>query len=391
MQNSFLNFLTLLVYKHRSKHIAIFLISTLLIAVLSSFIFLSASIKHDSLEALKQQPDFTVQRLQGGRSVDIPIKRIEDYSNITGVSYVSARVFGRYFTPDRKHYFTVIGVDLFDEQLVKWINEILGKTDIKKFLSKNSMIIGSGVKEYLHKNYYDDYFNFTTPSGKNIKVDIFSSFDKQSNIISSDFVLMQIDLAREILGIDPNFATDIILNIPNPAERENVKFKLLSKNYDTRVITKDELFKEYENLFNYQGGIFLVGFIVCLITFMLILYQRYSMINSSDKKEIAILRAVGWSIKDVIKLKLTESLTIAILAFFTGTIAAYIYVFYFGAPILKNIFIGFGNLTADINFTPVINIADVVSLFLIFIIPFTASILIPVWKIAVTDSTEALK
>ncbi len=391
MQNSFLNFLTLLVYKHRSKHIAIFLISTLLITVLSSFIFLSASIKHDSLEALKQQPDFTVQRLQGGRSVDIPIKRIEDYSNITGVSYVSARVFGRYFTPDRKHYFTIIGVDLFDEQLVKWINEILGKTDIKKFLSKNSMIIGSGVKEYLHKNYYDDYFNFTTPSGKNIKVDIFSSFDKQSNIISSDFVLMQIDLAREILGIDPNFATDIILNIPNPAERENVKFKLLSKNYDTRVITKDELFKEYENLFNYQGGIFLVGFIVCLITFMLILYQRYSMINSSDKKEIAILRAVGWSIKDVIKLKLTESLTIAILAFFTGTIAAYIYVFYFGAPILKNIFIGFGNLTADINFTPVINIADVVSLFLIFIIPFTASILIPVWKIAVTDSTEALK
>ncbi len=391
MQNSFLNFLALLVYKHKSKHIAVFLISTLLIAVLASFMFLTSSIKHDALIALKQQPDFTIQRLIGGRSVDIPIKRMEDYGNITGVSYVSARVFGRYFTPDRKRYFTIIGVDLFDEQLVKWVKEILGKTDIKRFLSKNNMIVGSSVKEYLHQNYYDSYFNFTTPYGKNVKVDIFGYLDKQSDIIGSDFILMRIDLAREILGIDSDFATDIVLNIPNPAERENIKFKLLSLNYDTRIITKDELFKEYENLFNYKGGVFLAGFIVSLLTFMLILYQRYSMINSSDKKEIAILRAVGWSIKDVIKLKLTESIVIAVMAFFTGIITAYVYVFYFGAPILKNLFIGFGNLPTSINFTPVVNTGELVSMFLIFIIPFTASILIPVWKIAITDSTEALR
>ncbi len=391
MQNSFLNFLTLLVYKHRSKHISVFLILTLLISLLSSFLFLSASIKHDSIEALKSQPDFTISRMIGGRSSDIEIKRIERYSEIAGVDFVSARVFGRYFLPDQKHYFTIIGVDFFDEQLVKWIDEILKKTDIKKFLAKNNMIIGDGVREYLKKNYYGKYYDFTTPFGKKVKVNIFDFFKKDSNLISSDFILMPIDLAREILGIDKNFATDIILNVPNPAERENVKFKLLLNDYDIRVITKDELFKEYENLFNYKGGVFLIVFVISLITFMLILYQRYSMINSSDKKEIALLRAVGWSIKDVIKLKLLESFIIALYAYLSGVIIAYIYVFHFGAPLLKDIFLGFKNLKSDIDFTPVINAGDLVSLFLVFIIPFMASVLIPVWKIAITDSSQALK
>jgi ABC-type lipoprotein release transport system permease subunit len=391
MQNSFINFLFLLVHKHRSKHIAIFLISTLLVTLLASFMFLSSSIKHDALASLKEQPDFTIQKLEAGRSVDISTSLIDTFSDLRGVSYVAPRVFGRYFTPDRKHYFTIIGVDFFDEQLVKWIHELFQEIDIKKFLEKDNMIIGQAVKTYMNTHYYDTYFNFSTPKGKEKKVYIYDALPKESNLISSDFILMDINLAREILGVDPEKATDIILNVPNPAERDNVKFKLLSLNYDTRIITKEELEKAYENLFNYKGGIFLLGFVLSLITFMLILFQRYSMINSSDKKEIAILRAVGWSIKDVIKLKIFETIVIAIAAFLLGTVLAYLYVFYAQAPLLKEIFLGFGNLQTEIHFTPVIDFGLLSSMFLFFIVPFIASVLIPVWKIAITDAGEALK
>ena len=81
-----------------------------------------------------------------------------------------------------------------------------------------------------------------------------------------------------------------------------------------------------------------------MITFVLILFQRYTMISSSDKKEIGILRAVGWSIKDVIKLKISETFIIAFISFLIGIILAYIFVFFLNAPILSNIFLGFGNL-----------------------------------------------
>lgn len=391
MQNSFLNFLFLLVHKHRSKHIAVFLIATLLVTLLASFMFLSSSIKHDALAALDEQPDFTIQKLEAGRSVDIPVALIDKFSEIKGVSYVAPRVFGRYFTPDTKHYFTIVGVDFFDEQLVKWIAALYKDIDIKAFLQKDQMIVGNSVVNYMKTHYYDTYFNFTTPKGKEKRVYIYNTLPKESNLITSDMILMDINLAREILGVSPDKATDIILNVPNPAERDNVKFKLLSRNYDTRIITKKELEKTYENLFNYKGGIFLLGFILSLITFMLILYQRYAMINSTEKKEIAILRAVGWSIKDVIRLKISETLVIALFAFLIGVILAYGYVFVAQAPLLREIFLGFGNLQNEIHFTPYVDFGMLSSMFLFFIVPFVASVLIPVWKIAITDAGEALK
>ena len=110
---------------------------------------------------------------------------------------------------------------------------------------------------------------------------------------------------------------------------------------------KENLKKEYENMFNYKGGIFLVLFIVVIFTFVLILYQRYSMISSNDKKEIGILKAVGWSIKDIIKLKIFENFIIGFMAFIIGIIISYIFVFILNAPILKNIFIGFSNIQND--------------------------------------------
>lgn len=391
MQNSFLNFLFLLVDKHRNKHIAVFLISALLVALLASFFFLAASIRHDALLSLEEQPDFTIQKMEAGRSVDIETDRIRKYADIKGVSYVAPRVFGRYFTQDRKHYFTIVGVDFFDEQQVRWIAKLFAQIDIKAFLAKKQMIVGSGVKTFLKEHYYDDFYNFTTPEGKTEKVAIYDTLPREQNLIASDIVLMDIDLARTVLGVDPDKATDIILSVPNPMERENIRFKLLEKDFDTRIITKKALEKGYENLFNYKGGIFLILFLITLVTFMLILFQRYAMVGSAERSEIALLRAVGWSIRDVIRLKLYESLTVALLAFGTGILIAYGYVFILQAPLLRDIFLGSGNLPVDVRFTPVIAFGTLVSLFLFFIVPFLTSILIPVWKIAITDAAEALK
>ena len=65
------------------------------------------------------------------------------------------------------------------------------------------------------------------------------------------------------------------------------------------------------------------------------------MISSSDKKEIGILKAVGWSIKDIIKLKIIENFIVGFMAFIIGVIIAYIFVFILNAPILKNILLVF--------------------------------------------------
>ncbi len=96
-------------------------------------------------------------------------------------------------------------------------------------------------------------------------------------------------------------------------------------------------------------------------------------------------------IKDIIKLKIMENFIVGFMAYIIGVVFSYIFVFILNAPILKHIFIGFSNMQNDFIFNPNIEINSLITLFLFFMIPFLSAILIPVWKVAVLDSTKSMK
>ena len=100
---------------------------------------------------------------------------------------------------------------------------------------------------------------------------------------------------------------------------------------------------------------------------------------------------MGWSINRVIRLKIVENLIIFISSYILGVNLAYIFIFIFDAPLLSSIFIGFTNLSNNTSFIPSVDISSLVLIFLFFIIPIIASILIPVWKISITEPTEAMR
>ena len=389
--NVFFNFLFLLLSKHKSKHIAIFIISILIVFLTSSILFLKNSLQKEVNSTLENQSDFVIQKINSGKTQNIPTSWIDDFISINGVTSVQQRVYGLYYFMPENIYFTIIGIDFFEETTNKNIKELLNILNISDFLSTNSMIIGNGVKKIFDKYHYFDSYDFKLLDKQSLNVKIFKDLPQEANLIANDLIIMDINLAKKILNIDEENSTDIVLNVPNDLEKQNIKEQLILKHSNIRILQKESLKKEYENMFNYKGGIFLVLFIVVIFTFILILYQRYSMISSSDKKEIGILKAVGWSIKDIIKLKIIENFIVGFMAFIIGVIIAYIFVFILNAPILKNIFIGFSNVQNDFILNANIEFTTIVTLFLFFIIPFLSAVLIPVWKIAVIDANESMK
>jgi ABC-type lipoprotein release transport system permease subunit len=148
-------------------------------------------------------------------------------------------------------------------------------------------------------------------------------------------MVMPQELAKEILGMGEEEVTDLALNVPNEDEWDNVADKIAAFYYDLRVITKEDIRKSYENLYNYKGGLFLILFLIALTTFVLILYQRFSMVYSSERRQIGLLRALGWSISDVLKLKFYETVIVIVISFVLGVVAAYGFVFILGAPLLR--------------------------------------------------------
>ena len=387
----FFNFLFLLLFTHKSKHLAIFFISILIVFLSSSILFISNTLKKEIFTTLENQSDFVIQKINSGKSQYTPISWIEDFKEISGVKNIQQRVYGQYYFMPEDVYFTIVGIDLFEEGSSKNIKELLEVLNISEFLQSDSMIIGNGIKKLFDKYKYTDSYDFKLFNNDLKEIKIFKDLPQKANLVANDLIIMDINLAKEILNIKEDEATDIVLNVPNNLERANVKDQLILKHSNTRILQKENLKKEYENMFNYKGGIFLILFIIVILTFTLILYQRYSMISLGDKKEIGILKAVGWSIKDILKLKIMENFIVAFMAFIIGIILSYIFVFILNAPILKNVFIGSQNLQNDFIFNANIQIDSLITLFLFFMIPFLSAVLIPVWKVAIIDSTQSMK
>lgn len=388
--NAFWHFLTLQLVKERSKHLSVIFISMMILFLLSSVLFISSSIRFSLEETLKVQPDFVVSRIQGGTAVPTPVKWSDELLDIYGVSQVTPRVYGRYFFEPKRKSFLLVGVDFMEEQSHQKLQTLIDKTDIKAFFEGKQMLVGQGVKDYLETHFYKDAYNFLTPEGKFEKVTIFNTLPSQTNLISNEMIVLPIDLARKILGYTEDEVSDIIFNVPNTDEWDMMTDKLSALHYDIHVVNKKEVEKSYANLYNYKGGVFLILFLILLFTFALILYQRYSMVYSTERRHIGLLRALGWSINAVLRFKFTETIVVVSVSYILGVLFAYLYVFVLGAPLLSQIFLGGDNLTNDVHFVPVLDFSVLSSIFLIYALPFIASVLIPVWKVSVTDPKEAM-
>ena len=385
-----LHFLSLSIFGEGGRHLATVLLSMLVISILSSVLFVSSSMKYTVTTALQNEADMTIQRVRGGRLADIPMSWEKDIVNTRGVSRVSPRVWGRYFTKPKGKSFLIIGIDFLDTNANRALSKIINSTNLKKFLNGHNMIVSPKVKEWMQQRFYNNSYSFLSPSGKFIQMNIYSTLPKNSDLLSNDVIVMPIEDAGKILGVKEGYATDMTLNVPNDAQKVFIEDKLSSLHFDIRVVSKKESLAAYDESFNFRNGFFLTLFMILLATFSLILYQRYTQSYSAQKRQIGIYRALGWSIKDVLTIKAYETAVIITGSYITGVGLAYMFVYVANAPLLRDIFLGSANLDPDIVLIPVIDFSALSSIFLLYAIPFAASVLIPVWKIAVSDPKEAM-
>ncbi|MCT7524160.1 FtsX-like permease family protein [Aliarcobacter cryaerophilus] len=380
----FINLIFLLLHKQKTKYISIFILATLTIFLLSTVIFIKSSLQNEILKTLESHNDFIIQKEFGGRIFDIENQLEDRLKNIYGVKNITKRVYGRYKFLSEDVYFTIIGFDFSN------LNKELKNLGLQN-ISKDEMIVGFEVDNLLKKYKYTNYYDFFLPNKEIKKVKITKVLEKESNIISSDIIILDINLARDILGINRDFSTNIGFDVPNELERANIKQKLQRLDLDLNIIQKEDILKKYETIFNYKGGVFLILYLVVLFAFIMILYQRYSQVSINERKQIAIFKAIGYSVRDIIKIKMSENFVIAFVSYLIGVLLAYFFVFILNAPILKNIFIDFSNIKNDFIIYPYIDFSTFVTLFLFFMVLFLSSVLIPVWKISAINPYESLR
>ncbi len=376
----------------RQKYKSFFIttILTLLIFLLTSIFFITNSIKYELNSTVDALPEIVVQKIKAGRHYDIDVDAVEDILGITGVVDVVARVWGYYYFENAGVNFSIVGINEFEAQYKNSLSKIVESSKLNSD-ENPSMLVGSGVKKTMQQNYYKEYFNFIKPDGTLKRVDIAGVFDGDTQLESNDMIVMTKENVREIFDIDESKATDIVIKVSNPDEVQTIASKIKLLFPDSRIITKNDLNISYQNIFDYKSGIFLALFIISLFTFFIIIYDKASGLSSEEKREIGILKAIGWRVDDVLKEKFYEGFIISFIAYLIGVILAFGFVYILQAPLIQNIFTGYSQLKTSFELP---FIFDVQTLFLVFFLSvpvYIAATIIPSWKTATLDADEVVR
>jgi len=377
--------------RQKFKNIFILIVLIFLTSLIASIFFISNSIKYELNTTLKTLPQITIQKLKAGRHYDMNLNDVDEILNIAGVTDAIPRVWGYYYFANMGTNFSIIGIDEFENQYKQTLVEATKTNDFTKALDENSMIVGEGVKKALEENYYKKYFNFIKPDGTFKKVNIGGVFKSSTNLESNDTILLPKQIALEIFGMNEDKITDIVVKVANPEEIPTVASKIRIIFPDARVITNKDLEISYQNIFDYKSGMFLALFVVSIFTFFIIVYDKASGMSSEEKREIGVLKALGWKIEDVLKEKFYESFIISFLGYIIGVLIALSFVYIFNAPLLSNIFTGYSELKTDFELPFLI---DYNTLFLIFFLTvpiYIASTIIPSWRSATIETDKVLR
>ena len=370
---------------HKSLFITI--VFTFLTALLTSIFFITNSIKYELNTTVDALPEIIVQNTKASRITEIDVSSADKLLEIAGINSVNARVWGYYYFANAGVNFTLIGIDEFEEQYSETLEGIIKKGE----LDNSSMFIGKGVREIMNSSYYKEYFNFIKSDGKIKRVDIAGVFDSDIRLESNDMIVMSKETLREIFGIEDSKATDIVVKVANIEEIETISLKIEQVFPNARVITNDDMKLSYENIFNYKSGIFLALFVIAIFTFFIIIYDKMSGLSSEQKREVGILKAIGWRVEDVLRSKFYESLILSLFAYILGVILAMTYVYIFNAPLLRDIFIGYSDLKPLFEISFILDFQTLVLVFFLSVPIYIAATIIPSWKVATLEADDVIR
>ncbi len=375
-----------------TKKLSVIFIFSLIVFLLVSVFSISSSIKKELEISVNALPEIIVQKMSGGRQTVIPVDRAYEIATISGVQNAYDRVWGYYYFVNDNVNFTVVGLDFDLEAYKQKYSDIINLyAEATDTIDEPFMIVGSGVYKMLEDNFYKNFYNFRTVTGEMLETKIVGSFTDVSAMETNDVILMPVNYVRELFDISENYATDIVVRIPNPEEIEIVKQKLNSMYPDSRIVSRLDIEASYQNIFDYKSGLFLALLIVAFVAFFILVYDNASGLSIEDRREIGILKAVGWQVENILQIKFIEGSLISLFSFFLGTGTALFYVYILQAPILRNLFTGASNLKPTFNLIPVINFEILILIFILTVPVYILATVIPSWKSSVIDADEVMR
>ena len=370
-QRYLLDFTLSSLLRRKGKHLALVTVYTLIIFMLASVMLFAHALKGEIGDALSASPEIVLQRIEAGRHALIPADYLQRLGQLRGVGKREGRLWGYYFDPALKANYTVMATR-------------------EPALANTEVVLGSGVAR-MRGIGPGDFISFRAHDGNTYSFQVKRLIDPESELVSADLVMLSTEAYRFLFGVADGLYTDIVLSVRNPRELQTIAEKILTRLPDTRPILKQEILRTYDAVFAWRQGILLVLLVGAILAFAIFAWDRASGLSAEERREIGILKATGWETGDIIQMKFWEGGVISLLAFLLGYLLAYLHVFYAGAPLFEPVLKGWSVLYPDFALKPVVDGLQLATLFFFTVFPYVVAIIVPIWRVAITDPDAVMR
>ena len=357
--------------RRRAKNLSLLAMYLLVVFMLASLQFFVSALKREAAIILNDAPDMVVQRLVAGRQDLVPEEYAEKIADIRGVTAVRPRLWGYYFDAMNGANYTIMAGD----------NPAGGS---------ETASIGAGVAR-ARNLVVGDLLPLISYDKSPVMLEINTVFPSDSDLIAADLMVISPEDFRRLFNFPAGQATDLAVTVRNPKELSTVAAKIVDRFPDSRPILKSEIQRTYQSVFDWRGGMTLIILLSALFSFIIFAWDKATGLSAEERKEIGILKSIGWDTSDVLLLKFWEGMVISLTAFLLGTVLAYGHVFFLSAPLFAQALKGWSVIYPRFQLVPVVDVYQLAVLFFLTVVPYTTATVIPCWRAATIDPDAAMR
>jgi hypothetical protein len=346
------------------KNASVVVVYGLTIFALAVVVFLTQSLTGEAVLRLHGAPEMTVQKLSAGRHALVPEADLASLTRITGVRAGQSRLWAYYADPARGETLVLVvppGTALRDDEArVGW--ELMRRR-------------GVGPGELLV---------LRTAAGGTRRFAIVSLARAETELESATVVQLSESAFRALTGMPEGFATDLALLVRNPRELATIAKKITQAHPDMRPIVREELVRTYKSVFNWRSGVVVGLLLVPVLAFVLFAWDKAAGLSAEERREIGILKAVGWETGEILAMKCYEALAVSVTAFVLGAGLAGLALAVSRPPIVSAL-AGWSTLYPAVAPAVTVGAYEVATLFFLTVVPYLVATVIPGWRAATID------